>query len=574
MSRPERDLEAAVVAVSAQSDPRDSDETQDLADAAATKVSTTLDPRSPALSRTSTTVGDAAPTSDGEVKSEEKAAEILQSPSAEKTRPDVEKLEATASQEDGSEPAKDVILVTWDSPESLENPRNWSRARKWSVVNLISIYALLAAAGSSVCAPALPEMAEEFGVTSEIQRNLMLSIFVLAFALGPLVLAPISEVYGRTLVLQITTVFFVIFMIACCVAQNYAQIVAFRFLAGLGGSASLVVGGGSISDMFINEQRGSAMSLYSMGPLLGPCVGPIIGGFIVQELQEWRWTFGVVAIGTAAFSVIGFLLLRESYPPRILALKAARLRKQTGDHRYTTQWIQQDLAAGGWAARFSRHLERPVVMLTTQPLVIVFSLYSALLYGTLYILITTFDGLFVNEYGMKPGIASLNYIALSVGCLIGSLTCGRMTDHVYKKLQARHGGVGIPEYKLPIMMVQSFLIPIGMLIYAWTAGRTHWIGPDVGAAVFTFGNITVRAYLVDCYQLYASSVLSANNLARNIAAFAFPLAAPALFGDLGYGVGGTIIAVLAAVLGIPSPFLFWKYGPRLRAASNYARDAV
>jgi len=90
-------------------------------------------------------------------------------------------------------------------------------------------------------APALSQIASEFNVTDEVESQLMMSIFILAYAIGPLFLGPLSEVYGRVIVLQLANLFFLVFNIACGVCQSKGQMIAFRFLSGLGGSAPLAV---------------------------------------------------------------------------------------------------------------------------------------------------------------------------------------------------------------------------------------------------------------------------------------------------------------------------------------------
>lgn len=90
-------------------------------------------------------------------------------------------------------------------------------------------------------APALPTIAQEFGIHNEVESQLVLSIFLLAYAIGPLLLGPLSEIYGRTIVLQLANLFYLVFNIACGVSQSKTQLTAFRFLAGLGGSAPLAV---------------------------------------------------------------------------------------------------------------------------------------------------------------------------------------------------------------------------------------------------------------------------------------------------------------------------------------------
>jgi multidrug resistance protein len=140
----------------------------------------------------------------------------------------------------------------------------------------------------------------EFNNYSPILATFIVSIFILGFATGPLLIAPLSEIYGRLPVYHCCNVLFVVFTIACAVASSFEQLLAFRFLAGFAGVATVTCGSGSIADMIPREQRGKAISVWSSGPLLGPIVGPVIGGFLV-EAKGWRWTFWLVAILVCLF---------------------------------------------------------------------------------------------------------------------------------------------------------------------------------------------------------------------------------------------------------------------------------
>lgn len=119
-------------------------------------------------------------------------------------------------------------------------------------------------------APALGHMAQDLGITNTVVESMTLSIFLLAYAIGPLMLGPLSEIYGRVIVLQTSNLLYLVFNLACGFAQTPAQMIVFRFFSGLGGSAPLAIGGGVLSDLFNAEQRGRAISIYSLAPLLGP----------------------------------------------------------------------------------------------------------------------------------------------------------------------------------------------------------------------------------------------------------------------------------------------------------------
>jgi hypothetical protein len=134
-----------------------------------------------------------------------------------------------------------MAKVTWDGPNDPENPKNWPSSRKWSVMLIVSLYTFISPVSSTMVAPALTYIGDDFNIKSEVLLELTLSIFILAYAIGPLFLGPLSETYGRTIVLQLANLFYLAFNIGCGVSQSKGQIIAFRFLSGLGGSVPLAV---------------------------------------------------------------------------------------------------------------------------------------------------------------------------------------------------------------------------------------------------------------------------------------------------------------------------------------------
>src|SRR5437764_4369184 len=134
----------------------------------------------------------------------------------------------------------------------------------------MSAFIFISPFASSMVAPCLNPISAEFHMNpTSAETQIVLSVFVLAYAIGPVFFAPLSELYGRVAVLQATNVIFLVFTLACGFATTTAEIIAFRFLAGLGGSAPLAIGGPILGDLFKPEERGLAMGIYAAGPLLG-----------------------------------------------------------------------------------------------------------------------------------------------------------------------------------------------------------------------------------------------------------------------------------------------------------------
>jgi multidrug resistance protein len=420
-------------------------------------------------------------------------------------------------------------------------------------------------------APALTAIAREFKITNEIEMSLTLSIFVLAYAIGPLFLGPLSEMYGRVIVLQTSNLLYLFFNLGCGLAQTKGQMIAFRFLSGLGGSAPLALGGGVLSDLFTAEQRGRAISIYSLAPLLGPAVGPIAGGFITEN-TTWRWVFYATTIADGLIQIMGLFFLQETYTPVLLHRKKKRLMKETNNEALHTEYDHPERTIGK-TLRIS--LIRPFKLLGTQVIVQVLAVYMAYLYGLMYLVLSTFPTLWENEYQESVGIGGLNYISLGVGFFMGTQICAPLQDKIYRALKKRNNGVGKPEFRVPLMIPGAILVPIGLFWYGWSAqAHTHWILPNIGAAIFAAGVIIgfqcIQTYIVDSYTRYAASAVGAATVLRSLAGFGFPLFAPYMYAKLHYGWGNSLLAFIAIGLGWPAPILLWKYGEMLRKKSTFA----
>lgn len=172
-------------------------------------------------------------------------------------------------------------LCHQDLPLDDSNPLLWSAAKKWTMTGLVSSTGLNRIMVSTIMAPALPAIANDLHMTST-EAVMSLSVYLLATAFGPLIIGPLSEIYGRRPVLHATNVWFLIWNVVCGFAHTKAALIAARLLAGLGASAVYVLGSAVLGDLWPKEQRGFTLALYQLIPLLGAAIGPIIGGFITE----------------------------------------------------------------------------------------------------------------------------------------------------------------------------------------------------------------------------------------------------------------------------------------------------
>lgn len=470
----------------------------------------------------------------------------------------------------------DPELVTWDGPDDPQNPRNWSLRKKVVQTAMVSIYTLLLPMSSSVLSPAMTEISASLGITSTFLESFCVSIMVFAWALGPLIIAPISEsdMVGRKPVLNISIWITAVFNLCCGFVKTPAQLCVLRFLGGLGGCAPLNVGAGTLADLWDNDQRQYALAAYSMGPTFGPVLSPIISSFVLTG-TNWHWCFYVLAIFNFVVAAVGFFVFEETYPPRLLKIKADKLRKETGnDHLHT---IYEIADGESFASKMITTVQRPILLLVGHPMIFGLGSFMAFTYGFMYLFIVTFPEVFKGTYGMSTNIAGLMYIPLGIGFALGTLVFMFAIEKVYLHLKAKNGGVAKPEYRLPLLLVSSILIPTGLVWYGWSAEKKlHWIMPCIGLAIFGFALVavfqTIQNYLIDMNNRFAASSVAAAAVFRSLFGFAFPLFANVMYSKLNYGWGNTMCAFIGLALGLPFPVFCLIYGERVRNWANARFD--
>ncbi|KAJ3508579.1 hypothetical protein NLJ89_g5680 [Agrocybe chaxingu] len=410
---------------------------------------------------------------------------------------------------DKIEEALENLEEDWE--DDPENARNWSHGRKWAAVSI------------------------------------------------PLLIAPLSEMYGRTWVLHICNLLTMAFCFGCAFAPDTGSLIAFRFLSGFTGSAPVACGGGSMGDLFAERDRAMAMALFSLGPLIGPVVGPVAGGFIAQSVGI-KWVFIVIGIMCGLCSAIGIPVLKETYAPVIPPASCTEVRRPRGSRQSSPPPPSRSTAASCTFICF------------------ILSLYMSFMYGIFYLMFATFAALFRNTYGFKAGIGGLAYLGLGIGFVAATAFGAKVADALYKRLAAKNGGVATPEMRIPALFFGAFFVPIGLFWYGWSAqAKLHWIMPIIGSGIFGFGMMTtflpINLYLVDSFT-YAASATAASALFRSLLGFAFPLFGAQMFDALGMGGGNSLLAGLSIVLGIPFPIYIYFKGAELRARSVHTREST
>jgi DHA1 family multidrug resistance protein-like MFS transporter len=91
------------------------------------------------------------------------------------------------------EKGKDKHVIDWDGPTDPQNPRNWSRAKKFFVTFEICFLTFSVYIGSAIYTPGLLDVVQVFGV-SQVAATLGLTLYVAGYGLGPIIWSPMSEI--------------------------------------------------------------------------------------------------------------------------------------------------------------------------------------------------------------------------------------------------------------------------------------------------------------------------------------------------------------------------------------------
>jgi len=197
----------------------------------------------------------------------------------------------------------------------------------------------------------------------------------------------------------------------------------------------------------------------------------------------------------------------------------------------------------------------------------------------LYLFFGAFNIVFMDNHGFNLWQVGVSFTGLLVGLLIGIASdpwWHKNYVRLVKQREAQGGEPGgtEPEYRLPPAIFGAILVPIGLFFFGWTTyPSVHWIVPIIGSGIFGTGVVLVFSgiftFLVDAYPLYAASALAANSFARSSFAAAFPLFGNQMYEKLGYQWATSLLAFLTVAMA-PFPYIFFRYGKRIREGSKFA----
>ncbi|OAL48162.1 MFS general substrate transporter [Pyrenochaeta sp. DS3sAY3a] len=465
------------------------------------------------------------------------------------------------------------VLVDFEGENDAYLPLNWPTKKKVITTMMYGFTTMTATWASSAYSAGTKQVAEEFHV-GEQTAVLGTALFLFAFGLGPLLWAPLSEVYGRRPAVLAPMFVAMCFSFGSATAKDFQTLILTRFFGAFFASAPVTNTGGVLGDLFSPAYRALAMSGYAMAVVGGTCLGPIVSAaFVSNPSLGWRWTQYFTGILQGVVVLLDILLIDECYPPKLLVYKARRLRHETGNWALHAAFEEWDVSIKELATKF---LVRPFQLLAT-PICFLVALYASFCFGILYMQLGGIPIIFGDLRAWHPVTASLPFLGLLLGALIGG-AINAYNQRLYNVAYRRSGNRAVPEARLPPMMLGSVFFCAGQFILGWTADPAFpWIAPVIGLTLMGVGFFTIFQaalnYLVDTFTQYAASAVGANTFLRSCFAGAFPLVVGPFYRNVGVGPACSVTGGIAAVL-VPVPFVFYVCGKEIRRRSRWSRGSV
>jgi multidrug resistance protein len=374
----------------------------------------------------------------------------------------------------------------------------FSSRRKAAITAVISLCGLLAPVSSTTILSAVPEVAATYNTSGSI-INVSNALYLMMMGLSTCLWGPLSTLYGRRPICIVTGALFFAFSIGTAVAPNLASYFIFRMLTAYQGTSFLIVGNSCIADIYTPTERGTALSAFLTGALIGPAFGPFVGGIIVTY-RSWRVIFWLqTALGGVATVLVVFFL-PETIPYRKI---------EDINHLPRKEKIRKILH---WTSPI-----RVIRILFEYPNLLIVGLASSSLVWNMYSLLTPIRYVLNPRFKLSSPIQSgLFYIAPGCGYLAGAFLGGRWSDYIVKKY-IKQRGKRIAEDRLhACYMFIGAVIPACMLVYGWTVDQAVGGIPVPVIAMFLQG--VAQLFCFPSLNTYCTDVMQAKGLSAEVVA--------------------------------------------------------
>ncbi|KAH8672216.1 MFS multidrug transporter-like protein [Ilyonectria robusta] len=474
-------------------------------------------------------------------------------------RPGAEHIEPEASS---------AVILSFE-PNSPGNPRNWPDAFKWRIVLMLACMAFAVTFTCISIVPIANQIVADLdnGQPSSVGSALLVTIWEFGEAAGPLLIAPLSEVFGRYPVMNVANIIFIAATVSAALSQSTPLFIACRALTGLAVAVN-VLNPAIIGDIFAPDQRGSAMSLIMCAPLIGGAIGPAVSGLIAERVG-WR---AVVLIGAAlavACEVVFLTCFRETYKLTILRRRAQKLGKGSAKRGPGFKMVLDSVS-------------RPFAVLFGSGVLSALSLFGSVSFSYFYVLSVSLPSILQDIYHFTPGETGSAFVALTnsligIGSFVAIAICHTTIDKISMKLRGSPNNPNLPEYRLPLAIAAGLAMPFVMVAYGFIAQYRLPVWILLTAAALLDGTtllilIPLSSYVVDAGGVYSASAMTGLIVTRCLMGTFLPLTTGPLVEALGYGWGISIFGAFSLLLA-PIPMLIMRYGEKWRQRSEYTRES-
>ncbi|KAK4514636.1 ATPase [Mucor velutinosus] len=425
----------------------------------------------------------------------------------------------------------------WCMTKDNSDPKQFPKYKKNMILCVVAIGGAISPVSSTIYYPALITMQEAFQ-TTDTTMNASLSIFTFFTAFFPLVWATFGDLFGRRRIYIIS--FFISFVgsVCCALSVNAEMFIVFRAFSAVGSSSAMSMGAGTIADIFEPHERGRAFAFYTCGPLLGPAIGPIIGGYLNQGLG-WRSTFWFLSIFVFLTWLGIVFFLPETWrasPPAapVAAIIEKPISPTSSNMEHPEEHLDKDIEAQKpkeqEAAKKKTRFVNPIgaLRLLRYPNIALAVTFVGILFFVLYLNNTNFTRSYTLQYGFDSGLVGVCYLPSAAGSMVGGIMGGRMSDITYRRNveKAKENDQEVhPEMRLGGFLFYASMVLqlVSFVAYGWCLEENVHFAYGLVCQFFLgialmFPNVTLSAYMVDCFRKQGASVTACNNFARYIMA--------------------------------------------------------
>ncbi|KAL2073646.1 hypothetical protein VTL71DRAFT_10972 [Oculimacula yallundae] len=477
------------------------------------------------------------------------------------------------------------LLARFTVIPEVERPYEYKNSTKWFITFQVAIAAAAAPMGSAILLPALPGLAIDLNTTPTI-TNLSVAMYMLSMAIFPLWWSSFSETLGRRSIYLTSFVLFTLWNIISAISTSMGMLIVMRILSGGAAASVQAVGAGTIADIFEVRERGRAMGMFYLGPLLGPLLAPIIGGALSQA-WGWRATQWFQAIYGGILVVLLTFCLPETLAKRESPGLTPASNEKNGIRPELTRVSTRQsvhLKTKKAAKVFKRCIIDPLSVITYLrfPAVALTVYLASVTFGSLYILNISIQQTFSETpYNFKVIIVGLLYIPPSLGYVLASLLGGRWTDYImHREARAagRYDAAGRLDFRPEDRMrenawIAAVMFPGALVWYGWTAEKgLIWIVPMIANFFFGLGSMLIfgvaTTMLTEFLPKRSSSGVAVNNFVRNIFSCVGGVVAEPLIKAIGNGWLFTGLGVICWISAFGVVFSMRRFGPKWRVTMD------